>query len=160
MLDSSLFLTFLQRLHQQLLWSCVENWRCVWCSSRYTPLVRDSDKLLRFWYLSFKYIEPMESQYHRKRNFLTLKKEVQLLQIKTEHFFSCSLLPSATVVAERLCFHRCLSVHGRGRRWTTPCQADTPPHPLSGRHPHSLPDRHPPGRHLPPWADTPPKWLL
>ena len=42
------------------------------------------------------------------------------------------LLPSATVVAQRLCFHRCLSVHGG---WCTP--------PLAGRHPqpHPTPSR-------------------
>ena len=81
-------------------------------------------------------------------------------------------LPSATVVAERLCFHRCLSVHG-GR--CTPPGRHPPPtlgrHPL-GRHPRQthLPRRHtspadipsadtPPGRHNPlgrhPQADTP-----
>ena len=50
------------------------------------------------------------------------------------------LLPSATVVAERLCFHRCLSVHRRGGV-----------HPWPGRHPPSLLGRQkarqtPPGR--------------
>ena len=62
--------------------------------------------------------------------------------------FDCAInialqfLPSATVVVERLCFHRCLFVHG-GR-----C---TPPdrYPL-GRHPHG---QTPPGQA--PWADTP-----
>ena len=44
-------------------------------------------------------------------------------------------LPSATVVAERLCFHRCLSVH-RGEMYITPRQ--TPP---LGRHP---PEQTPP----------------
>ena len=81
-------------------------------------------------------------------------------------------LPSATVFAERLCFHRCLSVHRR--RCTPPRQ--TPlwqsPHPVGrhppGRYPHPL-DRQPHplgwhpvadtplGRHCPPWADTPPR---
>ena len=50
-------------------------------------------------------------------------------------FSTIYLLPSATVVAERLCFHRCLSVHrGRG----------------------SVLDRHPSGRQTAPWADNPP----
>ena len=53
-------------------------------------------------------------------------------------FSTIYLIPSATVVAERLCFHMCLSVHkGKG----------------------SVLDRHqadyPPGRQTPPWADTP-----
>ena len=54
------------------------------------------------------------------------------------------LLPLATVVVERLCFYRCLSVHGGGIH---------PP----GRHP---PEQTPLGRHPPlgalgrhPWAD-------
>ena len=44
-------------------------------------------------------------------------------------------LPSATVVAERLCFHRCLSVHG-GELYIPHGQTPHPParHPL-GRHP-------------------------
>ena len=50
------------------------------------------------------------------------------------------LLPSATVVTERLCFHRCLSVH-RGEVYTP--WADTLP-------------AHPPSRHHP-WTDTPPE---
>ena len=37
--------------------------------------------------------------------------------------FSDPLLPFATVVVERLCFHRCLSVH---TGVYTPWQADTP----------------------------------
>ena len=71
------------------------------------------------------------------------------------------LLPSTTVVAERLCFHRCLSVH-------TPCQA----HPRKADTPR--PGRHPPGRQTPLLAgrhpswqadtpyreDTPTRWLL
>ena len=32
--------------------------------------------------------------------------------------FGCPSLPSATVVQERLCFHRCLSVHRRGEVYT------------------------------------------
>ena len=53
-------------------------------------------------------------------------------------------LPSVTVVAKRLCFHRCLSVH-RGvythQQTDTPWQADTPPWQAD----------------TPPWqADTPP----
>ena len=66
-------------------------------------------------------------------------------------FSTIYLIPSATVVAERLCFHMCLSVHmGEGKcTWTdTPWQADTPL------------GRQPPGRQTPPadtpWADTPP----
>ena len=35
-------------------------------------------------------------------------------------------LPSATVVAEKLCFHRCLSVHGGEEEVHTPSWADTP----------------------------------
>ena len=75
------------------------------------------------------------------------------------------LLPSATVVVERLCFHRCLSVHKGG--CAPPGQADpqpdrtpsparqTCPHP--GRHPPSQADIPWPGRHLPPGqADTRP----
>ena len=46
------------------------------------------------------------------------------------YFLGWSLLPSATVAAERLCFHRRLSVHRVGARCT------------------------------PPWADTLPRWLL
>ena len=44
------------------------------------------------------------------------------------------LLPSATVVAERLCFYRCLSVHGRGEVYTP---GQTPPRQTSplGIHP-------------------------
>ena len=59
------------------------------------------------------------------------------------------LLPSAKVVAERLCFHRCLSVHG-GRGGV---------HPLS--RPHSPLGRHPSTRHHTPLARhhtlTPPR---
>ena len=99
-------------------------------------------------------------------------------------------LRSATVVAERLCFYRCLSVH-RGctlpPRQTPPGQTPPPPgrHPLLGRHPHPQadttssadtppahtplppPSRPPPGRHpkahTPSWADPPPpppRWTL
>ena len=58
-------------------------------------------------------------------------------------------LPSAIVVAERLCFQRYLSVHGV--RCTPPGRypLDNHPPPL-GRHPPPL------GRHPLPWADTPP----
>ena len=64
-------------------------------------------------------------------------------------------LQSATVVAERLCFHRCLSVHGGrckppGRH--PPGQADT----TLGRHPLPRPDTPWPGRHPPPLARHPP----
>ena len=51
------------------------------------------------------------------------------------------LLPSATVIVERLCFHRCLSLHGGGVHppWQTPRLGIHPSHgqtiPL-GRHPH------------------------
>ena len=51
------------------------------------------------------------------------------------HLFQ--LLPSATVVAERLCFHRCLSVHRGGEVYTPRA------------------DRHPPGRHNIPPGHTP-----
>ena len=64
-------------------------------------------------------------------------------------------LPSTIVVAERLCFHRCLSVHREGgvhpcQTDMPPCQADTPQAdtPLSGRHP--MPGRHTPVRQTPP----------
>ena len=50
----------------------------------------------------------------------------------------------------RLCFHRCLSVHGGGLWQTSPIHwADTP---SSGRHP---PGQTPPSSRHPSWADTP-----
>ena len=62
-----------------------------------------------------------------------------------------SFLPSSTVVAERLCSHRCLSVHGgvhtsprQAGRHTPPWQADHHPQqadPPLGRYP--TPGRHP-----------------
>ena len=54
----------------------------------------------------------------------------------------CKFLPSATVVAERLCFHRCLSPQGGGV--------------------HSPPGRHPPCQAYTPPRQTPPplRWLL
>ena len=71
-------------------------------------------------------------------------------------------LPSATVVAERLCFHRCLSVHG-GR--CTPPGRHPPPHSRQtppGQTPpaDTPPPQTPPRQTLrqadtPPWADTP-----
>ena len=51
------------------------------------------------------------------------------------------LLPSATVVAERLCFHKCLSVH-RGRCTPLPWQAE--------------PDSQTPPGQTPPPPDIPP----
>ena len=61
-------------------------------------------------------------------------------------------LPSATVVAERLCFHKRLSFCPRGGLVDTPRQTpllgQTPP---LGRHPSH-------GQTPPLWADTPPPW--
>ena len=60
---------------------------------------------------------------------------------------SKSLLPSATLVAERLCFHRCVSVHGRGGGGV---------HPMSRHPPGKAPSRQtaPAGKHqTPPPAD-------
>ena len=63
--------------------------------------------------------------------------------ITTVRMIAIRLLPSAIVVAERLYFHRCLSVHEGGR-----CT------PLAGRHPHwadtLLAGRHPSDRQTPP----------
>ena len=77
-------------------------------------------------------------------------------------------LPSATVVAERLCLHRCLSVHG-GR--CTPPGRHPPPHsrqtPPGQTPPADTPPLQTPPRQTlrqadtPPWADTPrqtPPW--
>ena len=57
-------------------------------------------------------------------------------------------LPSATVVMERLCFHRCLFVQGGGGVYT-PLQTD--------RHP---PGRHSLGRHPPGQTSPPGRWPL
>ena len=68
-------------------------------------------------------------------------------------------LPSATVLAERLCFHRCLSVHGGGEVYITPLPGRHPPArqtpPLPGRHHPCQADTPLPGRHPPP-----PRWVL
>ena len=53
------------------------------------------------------------------------EKKSSLVRKMFSFFFFFAFLPSATVVAERLCFHRCLSVH-RGEVYT-PWQTDPPP---------------------------------
>ena len=75
--------------------------------------------------------------HYRIRNICTHTHTHTLLFLQ----LSLHFLPSATVVAERLCFYRCLSVHRGGgvHPLGIPHWADTP----LGRHPH-------------PWADTPP----
>ena len=89
-----------------------------------------------------------------------------LFEIILKSFIECSCnssLPSATVVVERLCFYRCLSILW-GERCTPP-RADTHPHPhpnlpprQAGRHPtRQTPPRqaHPP-KQTPPSEQTPP----
>ena len=70
---------------------------------------------------------------------IRVERTLDLLSELCQEEYSFPFLPSATVVAERLCFHRCLSVH-RGGGVHTPL----------GRHPlgrHTPPGRHPPGGH-------------
>ena len=47
-------------------------------------------------------------------------KHSSLFSLVLQGVRSGAFLPSATEVAERLCFHRCLSVHGKGEVYT-PC---------------------------------------
>ena len=75
--------------------------------------------------------------------------------------FIVSLLPSATVVAERQCFHKCMSrILSTGGGVFQHAVGQTPP--SLGRHPPPwadtpLPGQTPPSldRHPPPWTDTP-----
>ena len=70
--------------------------------------------------------------------------EIVALLIESQlnvHFFRpfCSVhnfLPSATTVAEKLCFYRCLPVHRGGKVYTL------------------LPGKHPPGQTPPTWAES------
>ena len=78
-----------------------------------------------------------------KRLKVSLKKAVRVNETSVSPYLSISL-PSATVVAERLCFHKRLSAH-RGEVYTP--WADTP-------FPRQIP---PPTRQTPPpWPDTTP----
>ena len=88
---------------------------------------------------------------HMKSNASESKVRLNTKLGKLYEWWGCGkFLPSATVVAERLCSHRCLSVHGG---CTPSWQANTP---LAGRHPpgRQIPPlgKHPPGRY-PPQAD-------
>ena len=57
-------------------------------------------------------------------SFMSISFRLSRVPLTTRSVSTRPFLPSATVVAERLCFHRCLSVH-RGEVYTPPGQADT-----------------------------------
>ena len=79
-------------------------------------------------------------------SFMSISFRLSRVPLTTRLVSTRPFLPSATVVAERLCFHRCLSVH-RGEVYTPPGQADTPRH-LPPRQTASAADcTHPTGMH-------------
>ena len=105
------------------------------------------------------------SKYHRHNGRLSVSMPREGL-LTCNVVSPCQLLPSATVVAERLCFHRCLSAP----LWTVgrhppPCGhvdiRQTPPPPMDSRQtPFPLWTL---GRH-PPWtvgrSPAPPSWTV
>ena len=70
-----------------------------------------------------------ENRLWKAMEMFALRLAKLLMSTHTEwKWFLFPFLPSVTVVAERLCFHRCLSVHGREvyTPGQTLCRADTP----------------------------------
>ena len=85
-----------------------------------------------------------------------LKYMQPLIEISKEASYICVkqiYLPSATVVAERLCFHKRLSFCPTGERGRCTPHGQTSP---LGRHPRAdTPSSDTPPGQTPPWADTP-----